>query len=198
MRTRLAAIPGMHSVTATWLGLAVAALIFVYHLVTKADKFLTAIANLKNRLTLSKVGQATKPTTAVLPKSAKRELTTKNSQDHSAHLDAANRRRFRKTHRFISKANYRFVYRLQSLEAQKRNWRSPHNIPITEAQQQIATEHHVFIAAKMAAFDLNTPAFRSAGDTIALCRRLEDFAKAGDIGSARRYLEAITDNKDTA
>ncbi len=178
----------------TWTGVVIIGLIVVYHLVTKTDTFLTALANLKDRFISLATSQTTKDTSAVLSSGTRDEPNRTSPQDHDSENPEKASRRFRKAYRSIRKENDAFLYRLRSLEEQKRKWRSHKNIPVSAAQERVAREYHTFVAAKVADFDLELPAFRSIRDTNTLCSRLEGFAKAADIGGARRYLEVFADS----
>ena len=182
------------SVTVTSISLVIFVLAVVYHLVTKTDTFLTALTSLKDRFISSTASRTTKGTTTGLA-GGTRERNRKTPQDHDSEKPGKDsHRRFQKTYRSIRRENDAYFYRLQSLEERKRNWRSYHNIPLNTAQERVAREHHVFIAATLAAFDLAIPAFRSIQDTNTVSRRLEGFAKAADIGGARTYLETLADS----
>ena len=177
--------------TITWITVVIVAIIGgVYHIVTKTDTFLTALANLKDKFISSAPGN-TRAGTTPLAGGTRDEPNTTTPQDNGSENPEDASRRFRKTYRSIKKENDAFLYRLQSLEEQKRNWRSHRNIPLSAAQERVAREHHVFVAAKVAAFDLDIPAFRTNRDTNTICCRLEGFAKAADVGGARRYLETF-------
>ena len=180
--------------TITWTSLVIVAIIGVYHIVTKTDTFLTALASLKDKFTSSAPGQTNAGTTAVLAGGTRDEPNRTTPQDNDSENPENASRRFRKAYRSIRNENDAFLCRLQSLEEQKRNWRSHKNIPLSAAQERVAREQHVFVAAKVAEFDLEIPAFRSILDTNTLCSRLEGFAKAADIGGARRYLETFADS----